>query len=322
MEGQKANEKNFCGGAFSDWMEVMLTEKCNGRCSWCVDKKGYHPKYHASAKCLVEKILAADKKNIILLGGEPTLYEELAYLIGAIRQDRNVYVTTNGSRLTPRFAADVLTGLTGLNISIHDNNLAENHRITGIRLDERNLIAAIERIQEANIRLNCNLIRGHIDSDDRIRDYVEFAKRLGAQSIRFAELKGDIEQFVDLTSIYGNRFGINNNPFGLGCQHDAELYGMAVNFRQMCGFQISCRPRPSNPESSGRKKVLYYDGRIYDGWQMEDERIEIMRTDHAKEIAILEAYKKSVLTADEALIKLGIAERKPSPETHAGNCQY
>jgi hypothetical protein len=36
---------NFCGGAFQDWVEVMLTEKCNGKCPWCVEKLGWHPEH-------------------------------------------------------------------------------------------------------------------------------------------------------------------------------------------------------------------------------------------------------------------------------------
>ena len=87
-----------------------------------------------------------------------------------------------------------------------------------------------------------------------------------ADKIRFAELKQDEKEFVDLAKILNYKYGLNDNPFINGCNSDAVINGMPVNFRQMCGLQTSKRKKPENPEQI-TKQVLYYDGYIYNGWQ-------------------------------------------------------
>jgi pyruvate-formate lyase-activating enzyme len=267
------NERNFCGGNFQDWLEVMLTEKCNGKCSWCIEKKGYRPKERASWLELCGRIVESGKKNIILLGGEPTLYPELERMVRAlaVAHNLNVYLTTNGSKLTREFVHSCLPHIHGVNISIHSYDLDENEEVTGIKLSADTLKLAIDTLHthRATVRLNCNLIKGYIDSKGEIHRYIGFAMHLKADSIRFAELKEDPENFMSLHGIYGDKYGINNEPFGLGCNTDAEINGMPVNIRQMCGLQTDRRKKPLNPQQLA-KTVLYYDGKFYDGWQTKE----------------------------------------------------
>lgn len=266
----KPNPKNFCGGNFQDWLEVMLTGKCNGKCSWCVERGGFKPKDpYITPHQLATAIIETQKKHIILLGGEPTLYgnmrELLEYLVEA---KKKVYITTNGSKLEPYYAEFDLKGVTGVNISIHSFPLEKNEEITGVKISGHGLAHAIERLKKrgVGIRFNCNIIRGYTDDLLKVAEYLKLAKRFGADKVRFAELKNDTKNFVGLEEIFGPNFGLNNNPFVDGCNHDAVIGDMPVNFRQMCGLQIPLRPRPDNPELAA-KKVLYYDGKIYDGWQ-------------------------------------------------------
>jgi hypothetical protein len=45
------------------------------------------------------------------------------------------------------------------------------------------------------------------------------------------------------------------------------INGAHINFRQMCGLQTECREKPTNPKNVNEKRVLYYDGNYYSGWQ-------------------------------------------------------
>jgi molybdenum cofactor biosynthesis enzyme MoaA len=130
----KPHPNNFCGGNFQDWLEVYLTNKCNGSCSWCVDKNGWSPKEKAPVAELAKAIIDAPQKKVILLGGEPTLYPDLKKLIQTISKEKEVYLTTNGGKLSPNYVKENLVGLTGLNVSIHSYWAAENEAITGIYL--------------------------------------------------------------------------------------------------------------------------------------------------------------------------------------------
>ena len=265
---------NACAGNYSDWLEVNLLPECNGSCSWCVEARAYHPTRRAHWTSLAYAAIQTGRQNIILLGGEPTLHPNLADIIDMlVDRERQVYLTTNGSRLTKTFVNYALKNLTGINISVHHFALSANEKITGAPLDMAVLRDAISALRKASVevRLNCNLIGGHIDSHEEIKHFVYFAKGLGATSVRFAELKHDDESFVSIHDITDGEYdGTNNEPWGLGCSTDATIDGMPVNFRQMCGLQTQLRPRPENPVQPD-KAVLYYDSQVYPGWQSAGE---------------------------------------------------
>ena len=204
------------------------------------------------------------------------MYRDIQSLINHLKMaGRLVWITTNGGLLYPEFVLNNLRNLTGVNISIHNYDLRKNWQITGVTLTEANLTNVISQLrwqgaslthQGANVRLNCNCINGHIDSIETICEYIEFDKRIGAHKIRFAELKQEDDGFVDLAKILDYKYGLNDNPFIDGCNSDAVINEMPVNFRQMCGLQTSRRVTPEDPEQC-LKEVLYYDGKIYNGWQ-------------------------------------------------------
>jgi len=269
------NPRNFCGGAFDDWIEVNLTDKCNGKCKWCIEKIGIHPKYHAPWEKITEAILSTEGNNIILLGGEPTLYKHLSLVINSLKQvNKKVYITTNGSRINTKFIEMNLNQIDGINISIHHYNLDINKKITGIKLTKNTLTEAIKKLHGygGKVRLNCNCISGYIDSKEQILNYIDFAKQIGVDSVRFAELKLDNLNFVDLAKVFDYRYGLNDNPYADGCVRDTIINDMQVNFRQMCGLNIAMRCRPKNPQSDAKKRVVYYDGKVYDGWQQQQPK--------------------------------------------------
>jgi len=262
------NPKNFCGGNFQDWLEVYLTGKCNGKCSFCIDKYGFKPDNSIEPKELVKIILDSGQKNILLLGGEPTLYKGFGYVTKALKDaGRNVTVTTNGSHLSNKFTQGALKNVSCVNISIHHYDRKVNTEITGIKLIENQFNGAVKSLQDSgvDIRINCNIIKGFIDSENEVINFLNFAWSLDIKKVRFAELKND-DRFVSLAKIFNNRYGLNEDPFIDGCWQNTILYGMHVNFRQLCGMQTNKRAAPINPKQI-LKKVLYYDGKLYDGWQ-------------------------------------------------------
>lgn len=325
----KPNKKNFCGGNFQDWLEVNLIERCNGRCPWCIEKSGYHPTKHATWRVIAEQALKSGKTNIILLGGEPTLYKDISKIIGVLNSaGRKVWVTTNGGLLSPDYIRNTLVGITGINISIHDSDLEKNREITGIHIrDLKDIVTALHEIG-ANIRFNCNCIFGHVDNKEAIERYIEFAKSVGADKIRFAELKQDEEGFVDLAKVLNYNYGLNDDPFTSGCHSDAVINGMPVNFRQMCGLQTSRRPKPKRPEQCN-KQVLYYDGKFYDGWQTVKPEKETVKMTNKELRKILKDVVDGKITQEKAARLIRNEQRKKMKmienENQAGTgggCQY
>lgn len=305
----RPNKRNFCGGGFPGWLEVMLTDKCNGSCSWCIERDGWHPDIHVDWFAIAAAARDHGAQNIILLGGEPTLYQDLVSLIGILTmQGRRVWITTNGSLLTRQYVANILPQIFGVNISLHHYGVTKNAAITGVLLKNANLLESIQELHKggAVVRLNCNCIKGAIDSVSEISQYIEFAKWVGADKVRFAELKQDEKQFVDLAKLLDYKYGLNDNPFLSGCNSDAVINGMPVNFRQMCGLQTSRRECPKDPEQI-MKKVLYYDGKIYNGWQTVNKE-SIM--DSTNTLRILQNVASGAILPTEALTLFGITPSK------------
>jgi len=270
------HEKNFCGGNFQDWIEVMLESRCNGKCSFCIEKDGFRPKEKVSWLTLTEAIVKTGKTNILLLGGEPTLYPRLEELIRyLVNNDRKVFITTNGGKLMANKFIEKLAYVDGINISIHHYDLDINEKITGVKLNAGKLKSVIAFLHSngAKVRINCNCIAGYIDSKEEIFKFIEATKEWGANSVRFAELKFD-DRFVDLNKIFDGEYGLNDDPFIKGCHQNATINGMHVNFRQLCGMQSDKRPLIKNPKQI-LKDVLYYDGKVYHGWQKPREKYEL-----------------------------------------------
>lgn len=296
------HSKNACAGAFQDWLEVNLLPECNGRCSWCVERRGYHPNRRAHWQEMADAILDTGLKNVILLGGEPLLYKDLGRLLIYISgHGLSVRLTTNGALLHRRLKEGALIGLTGVNISIHDYYFAGNLDITGLLLDEFELSEDITQLRNAGVkvRFNCNLILGHVDSLERVHRYIQWAKDLGATHVRFAELKLDDGNFVDAFDLFRGLHGTNDEPFTMGCNKDTLIDGMEVNIRQMCGLQTPHRPCPHNPQQY-TNQVLYYDGHLYAGWQCPGG------LDSRALRGLLRQVAQKQTTVDEAAVLLGV----------------
>jgi len=299
---ETANIRNFCGNGFPDWLEVNLTSKCNGTCAWCVDKRGWHPRHVATWQEIADAAIATGRKNIILLGGEPTLHANFGDIVKRIR-DAGLFpwCTTNGSRLYKAWIVFNMIGIRGVNVSIHHYDLSRNKDITGIGLNEGAISEAINFLHDtgATVRFNCNCIAGEIDSADRIRAYLRWSKEMGADKVRMAELKHDDDSFVDLAEVLEHKYGLNDNPFRDGCNSDAIIEGMPVNFRQMCGMQTRLRPCPKNPQLRAHP-VLYYDGKFYNGWQQQEDTMS-----HEELLALLEKVKLGEMSINDAAMDIG-----------------
>lgn len=263
--------QNSCAGNFKDWLEVYLTSECNGRCAWCIEKGGYKPEESVHWLDLVNAISRTGRKYISLLGGEPTLYPDLELLINTLNfRGLKVYLTTNGSLLTAKFVKRYLYGLTGINISIHHFDLERNEQITGVNVNYKTLKQAVRMLQSMGVgitvRFNCNVIKGEIDTLEKLGNYITWAHDMGVNSVRFAELKDDGKNFVSLYKLCGGSYNLNEDPYVFGCHQETTILGMPVSFRQMCGLQTPCRCKPFNPQQI-INPVMYYDGKLYNGWQ-------------------------------------------------------
>ena len=272
------NPKNPCAGFYGLCLDVKIIDACNGICAFCIEKGGRKSK-NASVKTLIKKTLLQPVRNILILGGEPLLYPHLKeYLRGVSSSDKRIYLTTNASHLTSELSSKIAPYLEAINLSIHHFDLVVNQTLTGVMLYSSVLQEAIQVLHTSGVRvrLNCNLIKGGIDTFEKAKFFALFAKdTLKADGIRFAELQNAPDQYVAAAEVFPI-CGIHSEPFSMGCEQTLNfklpaLTGFDMKVRLTCGLVNPKLLKPS--DLSGRNQhtlVMYPDGLVDRGWRIEN----------------------------------------------------
>ncbi len=123
------------------YLRVSLTERCNFHCSYCCPDCFYTITEARPMQTIgqISRIISVAGSlgfnKVRLTGGEPLMREGIVDLVDEIRvcgYYRTIAMTTNGSLLTPRLAANLRTaGLTHLTVSLTTLDRDEFRRITG-----------------------------------------------------------------------------------------------------------------------------------------------------------------------------------------------
>jgi organic radical activating enzyme len=306
------NKSNFCGGAYQDWCDVVLTTKCNGSCKWCIEKYGYKPDTTLAADELADRVLSTGKNNISIVGGEPTLC--LEKLVSVCRvfnaAGRNVYLTTNGCNIVKvcNLLASGELVLSQCNVSLHHYNMEKNRVITGVAIDPIELSYSVRAVRngKTKYRANCNLCIGGIDTNTKVKEYIQHAVLyFGFHEVKFAELSFADDDFVRADSVFEDVPELSLEPFQNGCNHSFNYEGSLIHVKRVCGRHTKYHPECATwPSIEFKKCVVYPDGRVFDHWPYQNPSKGETTMD--KKVAtrsvtdILERVKSGDLTVDEA----------------------
>lgn len=196
---------------------VSLTKECNARCPFCtfrgIKEEFDFDKFRYSLKKILEVIPI---NKLSFTGGEPTL--ELETMIKCLEEVKRVsndtftIVNTNGTRLKDLECIDTLDNIA---MSRHTISDKDNQEIFGGAL-----VPTLEDImsfkEKDKLHLSCNLIRGHIDSQERVLEYLEEVSIVGVKDVGFVSLMPVNEyakergiDFSDIPFIFSERFITN-----------------------------------------------------------------------------------------------------------------
>jgi molybdenum cofactor biosynthesis enzyme MoaA len=180
------------------YLDIVIHDHCNAKCKFCVAHL-VHKKEQASLEAQKEKISYAIQKmgvkEVLLLGGEPTINDKLFEYVDYLKQFKlkKICVTTNGHRMAAdkSYAAKVLRcGITHLNISLMSFDPDKQQEYSGTKVfltysdlvDFRNLAGT-----SCSIRINNNVFKGN---NDTIQEMAQFYYMAYAQvdSVKFSPL--------------------------------------------------------------------------------------------------------------------------------------
>lgn len=281
--------RNSCAGGYGNCLDVKITNICNSSCAFCIERGGYSPKNQKGpVELALDTVSQADFPTVLILGGEPLMYPRLLQYLELIRPyKQKIYLTTNGTLLDNKYVNLEKLGkyLDGINISIHHYLEEKNDMVLrggtmnapagkpNIHLDFTALKQAIKvlKAQNCTVRINCNLVKGFIDSYRSAGKMMALADWLHADELRFSELQNSPEVFADAYTIFE---GLPEDPYSEGCEVDVfarqkqrNPYAMKVRLKLTCGRVNPLRkPVLSTPERTGKTRVLYPNGRITSGW--------------------------------------------------------
>lgn len=185
---------------------VVLTRKCNVNCKFCEYHNG---ESNVDVERFTETLSVLSRicniSTVHFTGGEPTLeVEKLKQLCRIIKQTDNwiqTSVNTNGTNLK------LLEGIKEL-----DNIALSRHAVDDVENREifrSELVPSEQEIRDFKdkhkIHLSCNLIKGHVDSADKVIQYLEFAGQLGVNDVGIVSLM-DVndycnKHYVDFNSL-------------------------------------------------------------------------------------------------------------------------
>jgi prepilin-type processing-associated H-X9-DG protein len=255
-----------CSGKYGKSLDIKFSDQCNGKCAFCIEKGDRKTKKELKSATLAKKANLDKYDSVLLLGGEPLMNPNLLLFLEAYRKisDTPLYITTNGFYLTPELAQKLCRYITGINISLHHYNSIKQHEIMGFDQDSDRLRLSILvfAIHNIPVRINCNLIQGYIENWNEVRQMLIYAISLGAKQIRFAELQGQPELWVDSRFIWM----LPEDPFVDGCEHEVFHDGfdkIQIFVRMTCGLINDKRPCVNSPEDRHpNTDVLYLDGHV------------------------------------------------------------
>lgn len=262
---------NPCNGFYGKCLDVKITNACNGKCGFCIEKYGYRPGGVSVYRLIEATNALEDYQTVLILGGEPFLYPELDKYLEGIKDKKEIYITTNGSRFASWSMDMIASYLTAVNISMHYYSQAGNAAVVGTDVDFIDIYKAIKEFKNAGVkvRVNANLIDGYLDNKTDVQLMISAAKNLGVDEIRFAELQNCTNQYVSAAGLFDDFPDDGDDPFSQGCE---RLIYADANFkvwlRLACGLVNPNRTAPVCPVRKGSQtKVLYPDGTVSDGWK-------------------------------------------------------
>ncbi len=182
-------------GGFNHYFDISVA--CNASCPFCVAptigrKNG--PGFFKGATFALNLTESVDG-TLQVVGGEPMISRRLPALLRRIgeRHYRRVVVSTNGSFISDKIISMMrLAGVTNVNISRHHFDERRNQEVMALRPHLPNAVLA-SRVADIlaagiDVRMQCVLIKGGIDSVVDVRNYVDWCNSLGCRNISFSQV--------------------------------------------------------------------------------------------------------------------------------------
>ena len=188
-------------------LNIFITNSCQNKCFFCINHKNRNidisdeEYYNALEKALKE--LSNKGFEITITGGEPTLNPERFVKTLELCKKYNFpcrTVSTTGFNLLKNYNNKPLCQHMIENNFIHNINISRMHWdedrnleiLNGLNITNSNIktLATFFKLNDAEMRISCNIIPGYIDTFDKMLNFVDYYRGLNVDTVMFRELIG------------------------------------------------------------------------------------------------------------------------------------
>jgi organic radical activating enzyme len=253
-------------------------------------------------------VIPSNFDQVSISGGEPTLSSNLAQILGLIKLSnrfRKVVLTTTGAQLDQRLEL-IANGIDHLNVSRHDIGYEANAKVFGTSdiITDVALTHSISYMNKRGIDVNLN----HVYSTNKIltmeyvREYVRYAKQLGANSIsfRYDQNENNLKETY-LEALFGDWVRVNEGSCPVCRNHTILFDGMPIVFK-------ASYAEPSLAIQDTYELIYGIDGRLTTDWAGSHEFTEAARDlyvqqfDVAKEHTAAYVGKQTISALDNGKV--------------------
>ena len=174
-----------------DYLRISLTDKCNLRCVYCMEKD-HNTFTKEDSLMTLEEILRVVRvctslgiKKVRFTGGEPLVRQDIVDLIKAVNEIKGIEeicLTTNGVLLEDKIYELINHGLKRVNISLDTLKEDKFKEITRGG-DLNKVLSSINKALENNLKVKINSVLHDENFKDDFFDLISLAKKYPVYSV-------------------------------------------------------------------------------------------------------------------------------------------
>lgn len=176
----------------SSHLAVILTNKCNLNCQYCLRKKNFKEINYLALKNIIQEARELGYQNIGLTGGEPLLYSRLHQLFNFLEKlNFHILLETNGILLNQKWIDFLKKNKEKIIVSISlDSGTEEQHDKVRGKGSYSKAVLAIKRLVRAGLetRVISVLTQESMQRRSEIINYLKFCQKLGVSKIGFQDI--------------------------------------------------------------------------------------------------------------------------------------
>lgn len=281
---------NSCDGIYNDCLDVRFTKSCDNNCAFCIEKNGINSLGDTDVNHMIQNTIQSNKQTVLILGGEPFLKPNklLQYIQGIRPHVQYIYITTSLPKtidMNNNIITDILDMIDGLNVSLQHYDWIINNDILNARSKHNRIeiLADIlkNEIIRPKVRVSINLVKGYIDSKEKLMSCIELLHSINCQHIKINELQNVSKDiYVSFEDIMNLKM---KSPYTFGCQTDVsqlfDKYNMKFILKRSC-FVVKDKSiakatiwdlikaiRKRFDKTYNNMCVMYENGMVSDGWK-------------------------------------------------------